>query len=346
MDSERYKQFLLASIPGAKLVSGGSHINCRCRECPDSRNINSAHMYISIPKNNNEPSLYYCHKCNCKGIVKHTTLIDWGIFDKDIAMELDTLNKIVAKNPKYKGLTSFSAYNLYNDYTNIDEVSEYKRKYICDRVGVDLSYKDLQDLKIILNISDLFRTNRITHYSRADNILEDVDKYFLGFISIDNGFINMRRTIDEGKLYKSIDKRYINYQIFDKDITTHRFYTIPTTVNLNQGPVKLHISEGPFDILSVYLNCRHREPGVYTCIAGNNYSNIINFFTTNFMMPFVELHFYPDNDKYGTNNRINYILDHILDPVMSAYIHRNTYSGEKDFGVPATRIAESIQRIR
>lgn len=346
MDSERYKQFLLASIPGAKLVSGGSHINCRCRECPDSSNMNSAHMYISIPKNDNEPSLYYCHKCNCKGIVKHTTLIDWGIFDKDVALELDNLNKIIAKNPKYRNNMEFKAYNLYNDNTTIDDISEFKRKYICDRVGMNLSYKDLQDLKIVLNLSDMFKSNYINKYTRATNIMGDLDKYFLGFISIDNAFVNMRRTIDEGKLYESIDKRYINYQIFDNDITTYRFYTIPTRVDLNQGPIKLHIAEGPFDILSVYLNCRNREPGIYTCIAGNNYVNIINFFTTTFMIPYTELHFYPDNDKYGTNRRIEYILDHISDSVLSSYIHRNTYAGEKDFGVPASHITESIQRIR
>ena len=117
MNIEQYKEFLLASIPGAKVVSGGSHINCRCRECPDSRNINSAHMYISIPKNDSEPSLYYCHKCNCKGVVTHNTLIDWGIFDKEIAVELDTLNKNASKNPRYKSNMNFKAYYLYNDKT-------------------------------------------------------------------------------------------------------------------------------------------------------------------------------------------------------------------------------------
>lgn len=345
MNIEQYKEFLLASIPGAKVVSGGSHINCRCRECPDSRNINSAHMYISIPKNDSEPSLYYCHKCNCKGVVTHNTLIDWGIFDKEIALELDTLNKNASKNPRYKSNMNFKAYYLYNDRTRIDDLSESKRQYVCNRIGVDLTYKELQDLKIILNLSDLLNTNFIHNYTRAENVLMDLDKYFIGFISIDNCFINMRRTIEEGQLYKGIDKKYINYQIFDKDITTQRFYTIPTRVDLNTGPIKLHIAEGPFDILSVYLNCRNKEPGIYTCIAGNNYVNIINFFATTFMIPYMELHFYPDNDKYGTTNRINYILNNITDVTVPAYLHRNTYQGEKDFGVPASHIVESIQKI-
>ena len=31
MNWNNYTEFLLSSIPGAKLVSGGTTINCRCR---------------------------------------------------------------------------------------------------------------------------------------------------------------------------------------------------------------------------------------------------------------------------------------------------------------------------
>ena len=74
----------------------------------------------------------------------------------------------------------------------------------------------------------------------------------------------MRRTCPEGVVYKSIDKRYINYKLYIKDDTNQRFYTIPTKVNLNiPNRIKFNISEGPFDILSVYLNLRNKEPGIY-----------------------------------------------------------------------------------
>ena len=49
MDWNLYKNYLLNSIPGAKVVSGGREILCRCRECPDSTDPNHAHFYISIP---------------------------------------------------------------------------------------------------------------------------------------------------------------------------------------------------------------------------------------------------------------------------------------------------------
>ena len=345
MDWNYYKEFLLSAIPNSKLVSGGSHVNCKCLECgePGSKS-GSMHMYISIPNNENEPSLYYCHKCNCKGIVTHNTLIDWGIYDQEIAVDLDNSLKKLAKRKKIT--LGYESFFINNHTTTIDDVSEYKRQYICNRVGVDLSYEDLRKLKIILNLNDLFKDNRITSLTRDPNIVSQLDKFFIGFISIDNAFINMRKVVDDNSLIKSIDKRYINYQIFKKDLTIHRFYTIPTEVDLNYGPVKMHVSEGPFDILSVYLNCRKREPGIYTCVSGNNYGNVIRFFLETFMLPNIELHFYPDNDKYGSVNRIKWVLKNLPDKLIPTYIHYNTYDNEKDFGVPSNHIKESILKVQ
>ena len=80
MDINQYREFLLSSIPTAKLASGGSFINCRCFNCPDSADPRSKHFYIAIPKSPDEPSWYYCHKCHCTGLVTHKTLIEWGIY--------------------------------------------------------------------------------------------------------------------------------------------------------------------------------------------------------------------------------------------------------------------------
>jgi hypothetical protein len=118
----------------------------------------------------------------------------------------------------------------------------------------------------------------------------------------------MRRTCDEGIVYKGIDKRYINYKIFDKFDTSERFYTIPTRVNLNNPyRTKIHIAEGPFDILSIYENLRHREEGIYTSIAGSNYKGLAMYFLERYKLPFTEIHFYPDNDNIASTSKINEI---------------------------------------
>ena len=74
-------------------------------------------------------------------------------------------------------------------------------------------------------------------------------------------------------------KGWLNYNIFNKQSTALKFYTIPTVVDINSPyRVKLNLAEGPLDILSVYLNMRNREPGIYTAITGNNYLNVIYHF--------------------------------------------------------------------
>lgn len=347
MDWELYKTFLLKNIPSAKLASGGKMINCRCFECGDSKNIKSAHMYISIPYEDDKPSLYYCHLCSTAGIVNHNTLIKWGIFDSDIALKMNEYLYTLKLSGKAHKYFHPSEYHIKYNYVTLNDKTEEKRQYICNRIGYNLSVEDLTDLKICLNLYDLLEQNDVKRLSRDKRIVDELDREFIGFISIDNAFLNMRRTCKEGIVNESIDKRYINYKIFSKDETLERFYTIPTRVNLNNpNRIKLHIAEGPFDILSIYLNLRNREPGIYTAVAGNNYFNVIIHFLINLQLPFVELHFYPDNDKYGSLDRINKVMKMIPDKTIPIYIHKNTYEGEKDFGVPKNKIQESIMKLR
>jgi glycosyltransferase involved in cell wall biosynthesis len=138
----------------------------------------------------------------------------------------------------------------------------------------------------------------------------------------------MRRLCKEGLVYESIDKRYINYKLFDKFDTSERFYTIPTSIDINSPErIKIHIAEGPFDILSVYRNLRNMEPGIYTSIAGSNYKGIAMYFLEVYKLPYVELHFYPDNDQ--SNEVIEKIAKYVEPMLIPVYIDRNIKEGEK-----------------
>ena len=344
MDANGFVDFILSKMERARFASGRSVINCRCPECGDSIHKTSAHFYINVP-DGKTPLLYYCHKCNTGGILSYKKLIEWDIYNPEVAQFVYDYGLLTAKNSKkYNNRT---VYNIRHTMTSISPLSEIKRKYICDRIGVNLSFEDLASLKIIVNLYDLLNENRINSLTRDKNIVDQLNDQFIGFLSIDNAFLNMRRTCDEGIVYKSIDKRYINYSLLDKKDTNQRFYTIPTMVDItNPNRIKLHISEGPFDILSVYLNLRHGEPGIYTCVAGNNYISVILYFLIELRLPNIELHFYPDNDRYGTIDRMRSILYKIPDKTIPAYVHINNMEGEKDFGVPFNRINEVIQKLR
>ena len=340
INPDMYRSFLLKRIPTASVVSGGKNINCRCFNCPDSKNPNSKHFYISIPQSEGEPSLYYCHKCHCSGVVTYKTLIEWNIYDDNVAVEIINHNKKIDPRSKYIDRTHYA---LRCSHTTANNISQYKLNYINNRLGTSFSYEELRRLKIILNLEDLLRDNNIKDLTRNPNIVDQLDINFLGFLSIDNAFLNMRRVCDEGLVYKGIDKRYINYKIFDKFDTSERFYTIPSTVNLLVPRVKINIAEGPFDILSVYKNVRQEEPGIYTSIAGSNYMGLVLYFLQTYKIPNAEFHIYPDNDKYGSRRNMQYIANYLKPMMMPVYLHRNMYPGEKDFGVSRQRIHESIE---
>lgn len=347
MNLNNYRDFLLSHIQTAKSASGGKVVNCRCFYCPDSNDPRSKHFYISIPPTNEDFSFYYCHKCGCRGIVTHKNLIQWDIYDDQIATELTIHNRNCSSKSANSKYLNRTVYRLSNSKTTINNITEIKLKYIQDRIGYNFTYEELRRLKIVLNLNDLLQENHINTFTRDGNIISQLDGNFIGFISIDNAFLNMRRLCPEGNLIKSIDKRYINYKIYDKFDTSERFYTIPTELDLSAPErIKIHVAEGAFDILSIYKNLRNEEKGIYTSIGGSNYIGIAMYFLEMFKLPYVEFHYYPDNDKYGSNYKMEKIAE-FLKPIKSPfYVHRNLFPGEKDFGVSPNRIKESIIKLQ
>jgi hypothetical protein len=125
-----------------------------------------------------------------------------------------------------------------------------------------------------------------------------------------------------------------------------RFYTVPTSIDLlSTERIKIHVAEGPFDILSIYQNIRKGEPGIYSSIGGSNYQGTVFYFLKTYKLPYVEIHLYPDNDKYGSNYKMKSISDLFNSLGIPVYIHRNIYPDQKDFGVSPNLIQESIYQL-
>lgn len=341
INKDLYANFLLSRMPRAKPASGRKEIVCQCRYCDDKH----AHMYLNIPNGSDTPLMFYCQRCNTRGFVTPEKLMEWNVYDDNIAQEIIEHNKKISKtSSKY---SNREVYILFNNYINKDKLSSKKLEYLNNRLGVNLTYDDCMNLKIVLNLHDLLNSNKhITTLTRHESIVNELDINFLGFISLDNAFVALRRLVEEGKVYKSIDKRYVNYSIFNKFENIERFYTIPTVVNLAQPDrVKLHVAEGPMDILSIYLNLRNREPGLYTSVSGSNYFNLIKHFMLSMKLSYIEVHIYPDNDKQGSDNNMKYISDQLSKIYIPTYIHRNVAKGEKDMGVSPDRIKEVIYQL-
>ena len=342
MNPKYFMDTLLSELkPWAKRASGYREIVTRCKYCSDSRNPNQGHFYISCITED-EPAFYNCFKCPAQGLVTPSKLMEWGIYDSNFLLELTEHNKRVLKYSKNKKFNNNIIYRINNRTVTDDKLTAYKLKYINERLGTHLTYEDCIRLKILLNLGDLFRQNPNITPTRYPDIIDQIDSNFVGFISIDNAFVNFRN-LGLAKVHKSIDKRYINYNIFNKFDNTQRFYTIPNQFDLFK-PVELHIAEGAFDILSIYLNLRKdMRNGIFTSIGGNGYKGIIRYFLVDMMIPNLVIHIYPDNDidRYTILDLAEFLRPFLI-PV---YMHRNAYKGEKDFGVPLNRIQETIERL-
>ena len=346
MNINEYRQFLLANIkPWAKPASGGKVINCRCFYCRDSDDINHGHFYISMPSNK-KPSQYYCHKCKVSGMVTPLRLMDWGVYDSNIAVELAAMNKnIINTSGGIYNNNSNVKYNIHHTRISINPETNKKIQYVSDRIGYPLTYQDCLDIKIVPNINDILSENQLK-YTRDPRIITQLQSDFIGFLSCDNTSLNMRNVYMRPDIHSSLNKRYINYNLIDiENNITRRFYAIPNTIHLDSiEPIKLHIAEGPFDILSILFNLRrYNKQSIYASIGGSGYHALVEYFISTLCTPNIEIHLYPDNDV--SRDTILIIFNKIRTFRYNFYIHRNLYPGEKDFGVPINRIQESIEMI-
>ena len=342
LDSNTYIEFLTSHIkPFAHPVAGRKEVNCRCFYCADSSNMRKGHFYISVPKED-EPSYFYCQKCHAQGIVTNDKLIEWGIFDSQMGVEITRYNSKVLSLTKNKKFANNFVYNIRNSLITEEKLSLFKLKYINDRLGTNLTLRDCIQNKIVLNIKDLIQENRL-ELTRHPNIVDQLDANFLGFLSFDNAFVNMRN-LGIREVYQSIDKRYINYNVFDKYDNTLKFYVPPINIDLlDPSPVRLHLAEGPFDILSIKYNLvgpSNRD--ILVSVGGSSYKGCLRHFITNMGLYSLEIHIYMDNDQsqktiYDTSNLLRYFN-------IPLYIHNNAYPNEKDYGVPRDRIIDNVIR--
>lgn len=339
-------QYLLATIPNAHLVADDRQILCRCPKCMDSANPTSAHFYIGPLKDSSKPLQYDCKKCGSSGIFSAKTLQEFGIYDLELATMLTEYNNSILNTKEW--ISNMANEGIVHRLINpipersLPELTQSKMKYINDRLGLHLSLQDMIDNKIVLNLYELLTYNRnnVRELTRMRDISDQLDYYFIGFLSYDNGYINMRRLCSEGKVYKSIDKRYINYNIFNTIDNSMRFYVIPNKIDIMiPEPIDVWITEGPFDALSVKYNLAN-ERSICISAGGKGYLVVVKFILQYLGLINIRLHLCPDGDVG------DYAMYHIMREIspfnIEAYIHRNIYPGQKDFGVPKDCIQESI----
>lgn len=335
-------------VPTAKPASGGSEVVLRCPFCGDSDNKRHAHFYISVPQRQEDISMYHCKKCSSKGIFDEELLRRLGCQDNELLIDVIQHNAELMKMPKYKSLKTINVYPLkFNRYSNRVD-NKYKLDYINNRIGSTFRIEDLPKVKIFLNLYDIINQNSLELY-RDKRICDSLDRYFIGFLSYDNSFCGLRKVCDDSiQLYHSINKRYVNYSLVNKSNDGKNYYVIPTQFNIiDSTPVNIHITEGQFDILSVFYNlcgCNIYQ-NIYMACGGKSYSQALEFILEETGVINYIVHFYPDKDVTDYQFE-NSVLRRIRNLPVDIFIHRNMMPGEKDYGVPMDRIKDVYTVIK
>lgn len=334
---EKLKVYLIENFD-AKPASGGRELIKRCHFCGDSKDRKSRHLYIGLHESGY--IMYNCFKCGASGVVDGKFLRSLECTDVDIIQDINKYNKFMEKNAIVKKYDS-KIFKVNNFYIRDCELTNQKINYINTRLGLSLNCENLKQLKIVPNLYDLLSSNNLEVFRRKE-IADQINTYFIGVLSMNNSYLVLKN-LAPGKVDKSIDKKYIDYNIFNSDSNKCKYYTIPTSINIYET-IHLYIAEGFFDILSLYFNVvENKYNSVFTSIGGKAYLNFIKYFicSTGYINIVVHLCIDSDIEEY----QLRFIKDFLQPLNIPLYIHINTKDGEKDFGVHKDRIIESIYKL-
>lgn len=341
---EDLKNYIINNHNG-KSASGGTQVTMRCPYCGDSRDPRNRHLYIGPDRKNENILSFHCFLCNSGGIITAKFFRDIGCYDMDL------INEVVEYNHSFKTRKTYTKRYERDKRITINPVLQTldigteafnKLDYINNRLGSNLNFEDAARLKIILNLNAYLKANHIGNVTRYPTIMNELSLNSVGFLSVDNSHVILRTIVDPKTLNPTIARRYNNYSIFVTP-NTYLFYVIPGLVDPTK-PIKIYITEGVFDILSVYLNViEDKTNSVFAAAAGKaQYCSLLGYIFTVMQIPscLSEVHIYSDNDmNMNEYKKICILLNTIKVPLV---LHRNMKEGQKDFGVPKDQIIDKV----
>ena len=357
LNKERLKYFLLNHFPVAHTASGGKEVVIRCPFCGDSqKDKRDAHFYIGLQTDKDTDFYqvapkYHCFLCNKSGTLSGDVLLELTRFnvgdDDDLIQDLNILaysnkrkSKYSVNKTKVANLSTIGCFGNTNNDMN-------KLNYLNRRLGLKLTVDEALNNKIVFDLNYFLYYNGISERTLPDDVVDAISSYFIGFLSLDNSYVNLRNCSNMQMKFKAIRKSYVNYNIFDNDDDHIQFYCLPSRIDTKGvDPIHIHVAEGPFDILSVSynLNANNRYNNVYLSVGGKAYyTGIKTIIKQLHIGPNMVIDLYPDNDVPDSD--IYRMIRKFTIINIPIYIHRNTFGDEKDFGVDLSRIKEWTYKL-
>lgn len=249
----------------------------RCPFCGDSKDTSHGHLYIlGLNADSEYDPNYYCQKCRTQGFIDNFFLDLMNLYDSDLEL-LARKHKI--NKSKNKSKTGLKENNkiisklmppLNNSYT-VEKIKMFE-----DRMGIKLTTQKILDYRMVFNLKDYLDYNNVRGITRHKMMIDVLDKQYLGFLSINSEFINMRNL---GEINK-YNLRYENYNVYGIQDNTKRFYIISNKIDVTRD-VTINIAEGVYDIIGIrehIFNCED-DNVIYAACLGVGYNNLIKYFT-------------------------------------------------------------------
>lgn len=334
-EEELYKSLKSLPVCHDESLGYSGFVTVRCPFCGDSRkNPNNAHLYIKIIVDKDDRQWYKCQRCQEGGLVDDFLLDSLGIYDPILSELQKERNKNISKIVGKKGYryNKIPTLKLLPPLDNI--YTDAKIKYIENRLGIKLSIQDILNYKMVLNYWDFFKYNYIKQFTRHSNIIEGLDKNYIGFLTTKNEFINSRKIYDD---YDDYFKRYINYNIFGLKDNTIRLYTITNKIDLMKN-FKIIMAEGIFDIIGIHNHFYKKKKSdnlIFCAVLGSGYESAINYFIKRGIL-FADYYIYSDKEvKLSQYKKLKKKLDYKISD--SKFIIFYNELG-KDYGVTKDKI--------
>lgn len=318
----------LLDTPYAKKVDA-EHIVVRCPICGDSKKHHDG-AHCNIWFRDDQPLIYHCWICEESGLVDREFLNDKGIHDSEVIASASQYNRQYGR----KGRSSKISYNGEIQNIEIPKIlpkDDRKVEYIRKRLGINFTYESLEAMRVITSIKDFLLLNKLQPNPSYTRVLDTLESDYIGFLSISKGYIIFRSINPKNKF------RYINYRVFPEILTAEKFYTMPSRADILAEDVTLHITEGIFDIISVFFNIGEAQVDnhIYAAVCGSGYLRVLEYFLRKGMIGNLTVNIYSDLDKkpYFYNN-----INDMQKWYKGMKLFYNTVPGEKDFGVSADKI--------
>lgn len=341
---------LLYTLPVCKPSSGGNNLVVRCPYCGDSHNPSHGHFSIRCGDMDDEPIVYRCFKCPESGLFTEQVLNDLGI----ICLDQNFLNGLKYQNLKSGGRRGFKSKGMSYVVPDIDlseSIQQMKINYVGGRLGVVLNAEVAKRFNIVTSLVKFMSDNHISMRDSDGNpriklgTLKELENKYVGFLSADSNTIAFRDCTGDGYFGKHYKFTIDNYLV-----SPNKFYIVPTKIDPLYTDTKIiNISEGAFDILSIYLmkGSDERENEIFCASCGYGFTSILRYLIYGCgITSDIKLNIYSDLDK--TDDDHKKALSRAPFPVWvnDVRVHRNAYPGEKDYGVPRAKIDDISYRLK